>query len=102
MHSHRVGEPHVVAVSGESVTECQIPDITLPFKKDPRERWVQDWMEPVRWLPHSILLLSDSGLIQLQRINGYEIRYRYDSQIEFGQDGKALLKSVEQRESVKD
>jgi hypothetical protein len=98
-HSHRVGEPLVLAVSGTTIHECEIPEITLPHDKDPKNsgRHVQDWLKPIRWISETQLSLEDSGLIQQQRANGARITYLYDFVIEFAKDGKGMVKTLKQR-----
>jgi len=103
-HSHRVGVPLVLAVSGTTVHECEIPKITLPHDKDPKNdgRHVQDWLKPIKWISETELSLEESGLIQQQRENGSRITYLYDLVIAFTKDGHGMVKALKQRSFTKE
>jgi len=102
-HSHRVGEPLVVAISKGKALECTVPEITLPHDKDPANdgRHVSDWLKPVKWFSDSTLCLTDSGIIQQQREDGFRIEYEYEIHIQFDQAGHGTLRSIKQLEFLK-
>jgi hypothetical protein len=102
-HSHRVGAPLVVRISGDTALACTVPEMTLPHDKDSANggRHVQDWFKPIKWLSDSTLPLTESGLIQQQREDGFTIVYSYDIQFQFDRKGDGVLKSLKQREFSK-
>ncbi len=104
LHSHRVGEPLVAMISGDTASSCTIPEVTLPHDKDPAidGRRVQAWVKPIKWIANSTLLLRDSGLIQQQREGAFRIGYSYEIELQFDREGQGLLKSLKRREFTKE
>jgi len=103
-HDHRTGMPLVVQVSKAGVTECSLPEITLPHERQPENagRQWQSWLKPKKWLSKSVLLLSDSGVIQERKGVDASLVYDYTLQITFRTDGAGILKSTKRVQFERD
>lgn len=102
--THRVGVPIILDLTGPKVRQREVPQITLPHDKDPKNagRHAQDWQKPVKWISKSELRIVNDGVIQQQHQDGRLIMYRYNLILQIRNDGSTVFTSVKLREFTHD
>ncbi len=103
-HDHRTGDVQVLRKVAAEFRKSGIPHITLPHERDIYNdgRPAQTWLEAVRWISESDLLLEASGLIQQQRGVKANLSYEYKIRIRFDGKQSGSVKSIKRTKFQRD